>query len=513
MEAEQGVLGCILLSPNGCIETTENRLGREGEPFYDLKHRTLFQTIVDMHDKGTPIDAITIHQELSNRDKLNAVGGLPYLSLLPDKTPTAANLAYYLEIVHEKFLLRRLINACTETVAELYTHEADIQPFVSRAQTRLLTAVNRLGSGGIQEHWTMNQLSKYDVATDPNALVGWHDDKITRYQCRSFGGWIIGQSGIGKSTLGEQQCFLFALQKPFCGIMALRPLRSLIVQAENDIGDCAEAQQGIWTAAEFTEEERALLHERVKIIRCRGKTGRAFCQWLEREILLWKADMVYVDPLLRFAGIDVSRQDQCTRFLNDQLDPVLANTGVLLEAAHHTGKPKLSRDTKDWSIYDHAYAGIGSSELTNWARTIKIVRVLPNGTFELLLAKRGARAWATHPGGELPQTSIFLRHDPDRIFWRQIDPPEIKPKKEKESHAGRPNKVAQIASMNSFEFCSACTAEGEGLRPISRRLEAWLATQRIDISGGTTRRAIGELVANGKLVKNEAGLYLKGPNA
>jgi len=513
IEAEQGVLGCILLSPNGCITETENRLGRDGEPFYDLKHRLLFQTVVDMHDRGAAIDSITIAQTLTNLQKLGEVGGLEYFSGLPDKVPSAANLSYYIDIVHEKFLSRRLIQTCTDIVSGVYDHEGELEPFINKSQSRVLSALNRLGKIGIQEHWSMNDLIRYDVDRDPNALVGWHDGKATRYLCRSYAGWLIGQSGIGKSTLGQQQCYMFALGKPFFGITPLRPLRCLVVQNENDVGDCAEATQGILQCADFSAEELALLGERVKIIRCRGKTGAAFCKWFEREVLLWRADFAYVDPLLRFAGIDVSRQDQCTRFLNDHLDPVLATTGVVMIGAHHTGKPKSGKETKGWSIYDHAYAGIGSSELVNWARAISILQVMPDGTFQLLLAKRGARAWATHPGEEESTNSIFLAHDPKRIFWQQIAPPAPVERKEVKTAVGRPNKVQTITSMNLYEFCAACTAEGEGLREICRRLESWLAKNRIDISGGTTRRVVAELIGNGKLLKNDVGLYLKGPNA
>lgn len=513
IEAEQGVLGCILLSPNGCINVTEHRLGRDGEPFYDTRHKDIFQAVVDMHDRQTAIDSITLSQELKNRQQLESIGGIAYLSTLSDCVPSEHNLSYYLEIVHEKFLLRRLVQSCTQIVSDLYEHQGDLEPFISKAQGRVMSALNKFGNTGIQEHWGINELVRYDVDRDPNALVGWHDGKSTRYLCRSYSGWLIGQSGIGKSTLGQQQCYMFALGKPFFGITPLRPLRCLVVQNENDVGDCAEATQGILEAGGFTDEERSLLSERVKIIRCRGKTGAAFCKWFEREVLIWKADFAYVDPLLRFAGIDVSRQDQCTRFLNDHLDPVLATTGVVMIGAHHTGKPKTGKETKGWSIYDHAYAGIGSSELVNWARAIQILQVMPDGTFQLLLAKRGARAWATHPGEEESTNSIFLAHDPKRIFWQQISPPAPAERKEVKTAVGRPNKVQQIVSMNLYDFCAGCTAEGEGLREICRRLESWLAKNRIDISGGTTRRAVAELIANGKLLKNDVGLYLKGPNA
>lgn len=516
-EAEQGVLSCMLQSPNGCITQAETKLGRNGEPFYDLRHQVIFQKIIDLHDRNTPVDTITLRQELMDGQRLEEVGGTAYIAALPGLEALPSNLGYYLGIVHDKFTLRRLIHAATDAVGRIYDYEGDVQSLVTTTQRDLLSILNPLGTSTTQEHWRMQDLIGYDVDKDPNAVVGWHDGKTTRYLCRGYSAWIIGQSGIGKSTLGQQQAYMWALGKPFCGIMPVRPLRILIVQNENDQGDCAEATQGILDCAAFTPEEFDLLNQRVKIIRCRGKTGPDFCRWLEREVAAWKADLVYVDPLLRFAGIDVSRQDQCTKFLNDSLDPVLANTGVVMIGAHHTGKPKSKKETQGWTIYDYAYAGIGSSELVNWARAISIIQVIGDGNFEILLAKRGARAWATHPEKIDPTTSIFMKHAVGKIFWVQIEPPPPIVKKDRATgKTGRPNKVDEIAASNLHEFCAGCKPEGEGQNEISRRLMLVLAKNKIDASLNTCKRIIQALVANEKLSKSVTDLavaYLKGPNA
>lgn len=366
-----------------------------------------------------------------------------------------------------------------------------------------------------QERWNVSQLLDYDPSQDPNAVIGVHDGTTTRYLCKGSGAWLIGQSGIGKSSLAIQQAFTWALGRPFFGITPVRPLRVLIVQNENDQGDCSEATQGVCREICKVEEDIMAVEERARIIRCRGKTGRDFCQWLQDEVMQWKADVVYVDPLLRYAGIDVSRQDQCTHFLNNLLDPMLALTGVVLIGAHHTGKPKSQRETHGWTVYDHAYSGIGSSELVNWARAITILRVLEEqtGTFDLLLAKRGNRAWAQHPDGS-PTTRLFLRHSTTGMCWEQVPPDDVPRGTEEKQHSkGRPNKLQEIASMNLHSFCAACPSEGEGQRAIASRLEKWLAKQNIDASLATCRRVIPLLVANQKLSKNDAGNYIKGQEA
>src|SRR5258708_21450657 len=79
-----------------------------------------------------------------------------------------------------------------------------------------------------------------------------------RYLCRGGGGLLVAPTGIGKSTLGMQGALLFSIGRDLFGIMPARPLRSLIIQAENDLGDLAEMREGIMTGLSFTDRERAM---------------------------------------------------------------------------------------------------------------------------------------------------------------------------------------------------------------------------------------------------------------
>ena len=119
-EAEQGVLGCVLLSPNDCMGQCIERFKEGPEVFYDLRHQTIFSTLVQMYDGREAIDVITLQQQLKNKQLLEEVGGIAYLAALPDTVPSAANLSYYLDIVVEKYLLRKMIHTCTEVVGRVY---------------------------------------------------------------------------------------------------------------------------------------------------------------------------------------------------------------------------------------------------------------------------------------------------------------------------------------------------------------------------------------------------------
>src|SRR5271154_1832530 len=108
-EAEQGVLGCVMLSPNECLGECVEKFKSGAEVFYDLRHQTIFETLLEMYDQRQAIDIITLQQRLKNKQRLEEVGGLAYLSALPDTVPSAANLVYYLDIVQEKYVLRKMI--------------------------------------------------------------------------------------------------------------------------------------------------------------------------------------------------------------------------------------------------------------------------------------------------------------------------------------------------------------------------------------------------------------------
>ena len=150
VEAEQGVLGCVMLSPSEALGECIQNLKAGADVFYDLRHRTIYETLVEMYDKKEPIDPITVQQRLKDRQQLDAVGGLPYIMSLPDAVPSAANLEYYQTIIKEKFLLRKMIQTCTEVVGRVYEHEGEVDKLLDEVERDIL----RLGE------------SRVDSATD-----------------------------------------------------------------------------------------------------------------------------------------------------------------------------------------------------------------------------------------------------------------------------------------------------------------------------------------------------------
>jgi replicative DNA helicase len=138
VEAEQGILGCVLLAPHECMGECIERLKAGPAVFYDLRHRTIYEVLAEMYDRKEAIDLITLQQRLKDRQLLEGVGGYPYLSSLPDAVPSAANLAFYVEIIREKFLLRRLIQTCSEVIGRVYEHEGEVDSLLDEVERDVL---------------------------------------------------------------------------------------------------------------------------------------------------------------------------------------------------------------------------------------------------------------------------------------------------------------------------------------------------------------------------------------
>ncbi len=112
VEAEQGLLGCIMLEPAEVLQECMEKFPG-AEVFYDLRHRTIYEAMVRLEGR---FDVIVLQQHLKDRQELEGVGGLVYLAELPSATPSAANAVHYVEIVWEQYCLRQMLQTCMSAV-------------------------------------------------------------------------------------------------------------------------------------------------------------------------------------------------------------------------------------------------------------------------------------------------------------------------------------------------------------------------------------------------------------
>nr|WP_235946295.1 replicative DNA helicase [Metallococcus carri] len=133
--AEQSVLGGMLLSKDAIADAAEELNGRD---FYFPAHESIYEAIIELYGRGEPADAITVADELNKRGELQRIGGQAYLHELIQSVPTAANAGYYAEIVAERAVLRRLVQAGTKIVQLGYAPEGgDVVDLVNQAQAEI----------------------------------------------------------------------------------------------------------------------------------------------------------------------------------------------------------------------------------------------------------------------------------------------------------------------------------------------------------------------------------------
>jgi replicative DNA helicase len=134
IEAEQAVLGGMLLSKDAIADVVEVLRGHD---FYRPAHETIYEAILDLYGRGEPADPLTVADALKKTGELGRIGGAPYLHTLVNYVPTAANAGFYADIVRERAILRRLVEAGTRIVQMGYGGDGDADDIVDAAQAEV----------------------------------------------------------------------------------------------------------------------------------------------------------------------------------------------------------------------------------------------------------------------------------------------------------------------------------------------------------------------------------------
>ncbi|MGA7825168.1 MAG: replicative DNA helicase [Steroidobacteraceae bacterium] len=209
IEAEQAVLGGLLLDPAAWDNVAD--VVRQ-EDFYRPDHRLIFAAIAQVAGDGKPCDAVTVSGELERSGKLEAAGGLAYLSSIARDTPTAANARAYAQIVRERSLLRQLIEAGTQIAAGVFNNDGQTaRELVDRAEQRVFEIADgsfrgREGARAVRELLpaVIDQIDEWH--SNPDKLrglpTGFTDfDKITGGLRAGDLVIIAGRPSMGKTTL------------------------------------------------------------------------------------------------------------------------------------------------------------------------------------------------------------------------------------------------------------------------------------------------------------------------
>lgn len=131
------------------ITTTEK--GITPGHFHHPAHGTIYGALEELSKTNSPIDLITVTQALSDRNLLEQIGGPSILAHLQTFLPTATNADYYIDIIREKHLLRRMISVCTSSAARCYEEQGDVKALIDDVEKQVFTVAEDRVRGDMPE--------------------------------------------------------------------------------------------------------------------------------------------------------------------------------------------------------------------------------------------------------------------------------------------------------------------------------------------------------------------------
>jgi replicative DNA helicase len=212
LDAEQSVLGGVLLSKDAVADVVEVLRGSD---FYRPAHQLVFDAVLDLYSKGEPVDPVTVAAELTRTNQLARIGGAPYLHTLVASVPTAANAGFYAQIVAEKAILRRLVEAGTRIVQMGFGGgEGNVDQVVDRAQAEVFQVTERRAGEDVVRleellNPTLEEIEAIEGRDGQMAGVptGFADfDRLTNGLHPGQLVVVAARPGLGKSTLALDFC-------------------------------------------------------------------------------------------------------------------------------------------------------------------------------------------------------------------------------------------------------------------------------------------------------------------
>lgn len=498
VEAEEQLLSCCLLDgATVLVKCVDEKIVPQS--FYVPANRVIFSHLLNMQKAGKHIEASVLAEELKTHRQLSEVGGYPYVTRISGRVPTTAGVIYFIEKLRELTMLRDIIHEATVAVEGCYSFTGGAAEFAQDIERRISSVTSQ--STGATKVRGIGDFAVPKHNSDDNLLGD-------RYLCRGHIGMLVGGSGVGKSTIAYQKSILWALGRPAFGIKPPggKELRSVHFQSEDEDGDIAKTRECIFYALQLTDEEKALVDDRVLIKTEKILTGDAFLADMSSGATRHKADIVWINPLQAFMEGDIKDARDVKLFARTGLNRANRAQRWAYILVHHTPKPATANNATERSWSEVMYEGAGSADLVNVCRTVIVLKATKTeGEFNLHLAKRGAEAGVTteregESGVKFREVlrQIPIRHskgkfrlpgadeDTNLLFWEPRDadkPVEKKPAKQ-------PRK--RFTDGEILESIPSSHTEGTEISSMRRTIK-----QNLSISPETASAELTRLIEEG----------------
>lgn len=166
IEAEQAVLGAMLISKDACSEV----MGQlSSDDFYQDAHRIIYAAMVSLYDSNQPIDATTLVAHLRDMNQLDKMGNVEYLVQLSESVPTLGHVSYYAKIVSDKANLRNLIRQAENIVSGAYNEIEDVNQFISDCEQSFLAVTRNRTTGEFRDvHSIIHEVTRELMSIQEN---------------------------------------------------------------------------------------------------------------------------------------------------------------------------------------------------------------------------------------------------------------------------------------------------------------------------------------------------------
>jgi replicative DNA helicase len=212
--AERQVLGCILDGTGAALPSLNTALewGCRPEWFYDLRHRTIWNAVVHLHEAGIPVETPSVMVRLRTAGTLEECGGVSYLAELPNGVISHTSLTHYLKVVWDKLKLRKLLGICARAAdlaqsdpgdvdAFLAKHEAEVAELTETSQASTELPLREIVKGVVNDMESYHyKRGSQQLRGLPLGPPGWYLDKIIRGVRERHYLVVAGRPGDGKTS-------------------------------------------------------------------------------------------------------------------------------------------------------------------------------------------------------------------------------------------------------------------------------------------------------------------------
>ena len=229
VEAEQALLGCILIDENVPVQVMSNL---NKDDFYIDAHSNIFETMSTIYNSNKPVDFITVSDDLDKSGHLDVVGGLEYLTTLTNVVPSAANFMHYFDIVKRDSVMRKLISSGQKIIENAYEAESKTES-LSYAEKLIFDIAQNEDTSSLEHIGPALKavIEKFDkIAKDGSVLrgipTGFKDlDRVTNGLQNSDLILLAARPGVGKTSFAMnilthaateegKRCAIFSLEMP-----------------------------------------------------------------------------------------------------------------------------------------------------------------------------------------------------------------------------------------------------------------------------------------------------------